>query len=306
MDVSKVGPFFVLDDIRRTMMTYDRPATTINDQIEILQRRGLIVSNTCRAEEILSSIGYFRFKGYCLAFYGPQYEKFLPGTTIEKINRVYLFDVAVRMLLLSASQQVEVNVKAKMGSIVPLQNGPVLTNEAFLIDKNWQDWIQRIGRARMQGGSRRELFIRHYSEKYGEFPLWVDLELTTLGNLSRLFSWLSLELKKSVASPFGVPYEYLGNWLHCITVVRNICAHNARLVGRELPIRVRIPKAKQNLYEPTQLFSVWYAFRKLLPTVEYAKYVRGLIEIVEEYQAASVITEFGFPKNWRELLLSEF
>ncbi|EAE5644046.1 abortive infection protein, partial [Listeria monocytogenes] len=51
------------------MGMYDREATHILKQIEILEARGLEIKDRVFAKNALKSIGYFRFKGYCLPYY---------------------------------------------------------------------------------------------------------------------------------------------------------------------------------------------------------------------------------------------
>lgn len=38
------------------------------DQVQLLQHRGLVVSDLRKAEQFLSHLNYYRFSGYCLAF----------------------------------------------------------------------------------------------------------------------------------------------------------------------------------------------------------------------------------------------
>ncbi|WP_407895423.1 Abi family protein [Lacticaseibacillus sp. N501-2] len=132
-------------------MEYNRPATTIDEKISILENRGLIVTDHHQAQQTINAVGYFRLKGYCLTFYGKQYEQFLPNTTITDIYQVYQFDAALRALMLSACQQIEVRVKAAIGDVLPLKYGPMLSEDAFLATANWRDWTQSIRLSRRRG-----------------------------------------------------------------------------------------------------------------------------------------------------------
>ena len=63
-------------------MKYNRCATTVERQVEILKERGLVVENTEFAIKALKKIGYFRFKGYYLPYYESK-DKFKNGVTFD-------------------------------------------------------------------------------------------------------------------------------------------------------------------------------------------------------------------------------
>jgi len=62
------------------------------DQVQLLQHRGLVVSDLRKAEQFLSHLNYYRFSGYCLAFES-QRHTFVAGTTFEQIVDAYQFDL---------------------------------------------------------------------------------------------------------------------------------------------------------------------------------------------------------------------
>ncbi|HGM8500223.1 TPA: Abi family protein [Pseudomonas aeruginosa] len=51
----------------------------------------------------------------------------------------------------------------------------------------------------------------------------------TIGQLSRLFSDLHLDHRKTVAAKFGYDESVLVTWLKSLTILRNVCAHHGRL-----------------------------------------------------------------------------
>ena len=63
-------------------MNYDRCATTIEEQVDILESRGLIIEDRPFAISSLRKIGYFRFKGYCLPYYKSK-DKFMEEDYID-------------------------------------------------------------------------------------------------------------------------------------------------------------------------------------------------------------------------------
>ena len=93
-----------------------------------------------------------------------------------------------------------------------------------------------------------EDFIKEHSEKYtfpSLPPVWKTLEVVSFGTLSKLFClFKDNRLKKQVAREFGLPqYTYLESWIRCITVLRNCCAHHARIWNRRFCLEATIAKS---------------------------------------------------------------
>lgn len=84
------------------MSDYKKPATTYEQQLEILKSRNLIVADESIAIQYLKDIGYFRLSGYWLSFYECK-DTFKDGTTFQHIINVYETDMKLRNLLFDRS-----------------------------------------------------------------------------------------------------------------------------------------------------------------------------------------------------------
>ena len=97
------------------------------------------------------------------------------------------------------------------------------------------------------GDSLEDLnFMKHFKNTYQDFPtvpIWMITEVMSFGTLSMAYHGLinnsraGVEDKKIIADHFGLHYRKLGDWLHILTVIRNIYAHHGRLWNRQLSIR---------------------------------------------------------------------
>ena len=72
-------------------------ALTIDEQIELLEGRGLDIPDTDRTARHLSNISYYRMSAYMIPFHKPNPDgslsnDFIPGTTWNDINSLYRFD----------------------------------------------------------------------------------------------------------------------------------------------------------------------------------------------------------------------
>ena len=70
---------------------------TINEQIDILESRGLIVEDYDRAKEILLRENYFFLNGYRHLFMqNARDDKYIDGTTFDELYGVFTFDRRIR------------------------------------------------------------------------------------------------------------------------------------------------------------------------------------------------------------------
>ena len=70
---------------------------TLDEQIDILKARGLIVNDYDKAKKILFKENYFFLNGY-RHFFTANYkdENFIPGTTFEELYSMFTFDRKIR------------------------------------------------------------------------------------------------------------------------------------------------------------------------------------------------------------------
>ncbi len=80
---------------------YNKPALNIEQQIELLKSRGLIINDENFAKDILSNITYYRLSAYMKFF--QKYDLFSRNTTFEDIVYLYNFDKDLKSLILKIS-----------------------------------------------------------------------------------------------------------------------------------------------------------------------------------------------------------
>jgi len=151
----------------------------------------------------------------------------------------------------------------------------------------------------------KELFVQHHNFKYnGQFPIWTIIELFSFGTLSHFYADLPANSQKYLAKTFFQSHQKaLSSWLHCGTVLRNICAHFGRLYYRSFSV---IPKGIQGLDQTNDrsLFGAIMALRSLYTdTANWNKEVFIPIKnLVTEYNADIQLTHIGFPSDWEAKL----
>lgn len=243
-----------------TMIEYNKIPTTHEQQIELLEKRGLEISDKDKAFRYLRQISYYRLSAYFLPYQRIKNE-FNVGTTFNKILDNYRFDRELRLIIFDIIERIEVAIRSQMTHILAhkyesshwqdmseIFKSPY-TNKRGEIVSPFNE-LQRIIEHNCNA-KNPEVFIKHYLDKYSSPknpPSWMVLELLTIGELSRLYGGLKFnEDKQLIADFFGLHHTVFTSWLHTLTYVRNICAHHARLWNREFAIKPDILlKPKRN------------------------------------------------------------
>ena len=93
---------------------YNKPPTTYEQQIELLERRGMQVTDKPRAQHYLSHINYYRLGAYWLPFEANHDgHSFRKGTSFEQVLDLYVFDRELRLLVMDGIERVEVSVRTQ-------------------------------------------------------------------------------------------------------------------------------------------------------------------------------------------------
>ncbi|RTE85926.1 MULTISPECIES: Abi family protein [Gammaproteobacteria] len=103
------------------MSQFNKPAVTVQDQISILQSRGLTIKNPERAEKYIEVISYFRLSAYMRPFHKTLNKQsvehqFKDGTEFKQIVGLYSFDRELRLLIMDAIERFEVAVRATLNN----------------------------------------------------------------------------------------------------------------------------------------------------------------------------------------------
>lgn len=264
------------------MRTFEKPALTVEQQLQRLIDRGLEVTQPDRACHFLQVVSYFRLSAYMRPFESAEQlpdgeHRFHPGTRLRDLTTLYDFDRRLRLLVIDAIERIEVATRAIITNHMCVQYGPHWYIQAENFNSNYRhhelmDEIarvqqravadyerecQQIENSRMPAASkqnrlarrRKESYARHYVLTYNTptlMPAWAALEELTLGQLSHLYKGLARDQdRKSIAHCFGLTAPLLTSWLHTLTTIRNYCAHHARLWNRELGIKPKFPESQQ-------------------------------------------------------------
>lgn len=281
--------------------------TSFQEQLEKLKSRGCIVADETHAIQMLKKVNYYRLTAYFLPFKTDD-EKYENGTTFNTVIRLYDFDRKLRTLLMSIIEEIELMLRTQLSYYHAHKYGSLgyLDEESFKPRHNHEKFMKHVNDSIYN--NRTQKFVKHHIENYdGKFPIWTIIELFTLGELSRFYSDMIVADQKHIAKLlYHTTYYNVSSWLHCLTDIRNYCAHYSRLYFNQFPAIPPTPKGfPYNLKK--RVFDYILVLKFLYPEPE--KFNNNLIiplsALLEEYSDCVVLNHIGFPINWRQLLLSQ-
>ena len=178
------------------MMEFTKTPLTIVEQIELIKLKGITIEDDAFARRVLTHVNYHRLQAYCF-----QYEKvdrenigksshcLIPGKSFKHVFKLYTFDRSLRLLLLEAIEIVEIALRAHFVQVLAEKYGPhaYLKPDIFYRLDTHANCIASLDKQLLR---TNEALVNNYRATYKKPPyppIWVAIELLTLGGLSR---WL--------------------------------------------------------------------------------------------------------------------
>lgn len=282
------------------------------EQIKRLKDHGMIIEDEEKAICILQKINYYRFTGYALQFrMDPQDSNYVEGTTFESVYNLYMVDEHLRDLFRMYIEKAEVYYRTQIAygfSINKCLKSPHdqhYDESNFYNKEGYNQVIDSFNREKNY--YKDSLIVKHHKNKYAsKMPLWVMVELMSFSNISKLYSSMYISEKETIAQAVGVKYKTLENHLHCLSVLRNKCAHAARLYNTEFNPPARFTKTflqKNPEVKNDSLFAYALVLLKRLPDANSKRKLVDSIELViEQYKDDIDMSLIGFPENYLEIL----
>ena len=217
---------------------------------------------------------------------------------------IYDFDRKMRSVLYGALGEIEIALRSRLAYYHSSKYGALgyEYTDNFNKDHKHAKVLSKFYREMDQ--NKNKLFVKHHMENYGgKMPIWAVLELCTFGDLSIFYADLHRADKKEVARQFGVPDDKLESWLHCLTTLRNHCAHYERLY--QITFKPQ-PSQPREIDRPMgkQLFDYILCAKFVYPDQEEWKngVFSQISAIMEEYKEYINLDCIGFPEDWEEML----
>lgn len=301
-----------------------KPFLTYEKQLHnLIHQKKLLVANPSYAISKLHDIGYYSLiDGYKDLFYNPMTRTYDYGTHFEDIVALYEFDENLRSLIF----QYICHIEQKLRSLISYtfcekyseNQATYLTPTNYNYTKHNQKGIDRlITMLTFEAINNTEhAYVVYQRNTYGNVPLWVIMNTLTIGQTSKMYSFLTTGIQSKISTNYNrVSEKELSQYLKVLTHFRNICAHNERLFSfqsrYEIPdtllhVKMKIPKTgNQYIYGKHDLFAIVLCFRYLLNKEEFLHFKQELTKLINHFgkttsssQKEKLLSAMGFPPNW--------
>jgi abortive infection bacteriophage resistance protein len=289
-------------------LKFSKPATTIDQQIDLLLSRGMEIPDRNYARHYLTHLNYYRLGAYWLPFESDHASHtFTPGTRFDDVVSLYVFDRELRLLVMDAVERLEVSIRTQWAYQLAHSYGP----HAYLrpdIFKNGDIHQRCLSKLKEELARSHETFVEHYQNNYTDPalpPIWAVVEVMSLGQLSKWVSGLAHGRdRQAIAKNYGIDEIVLTSFLHHLTIVRNVCAHHGRLWNRCFGFQAKMPKRPMQLHQglnfqqPKHLYNTLVVLEYMMKIISPGHHwKRRLVELIEKYPIAKT-EAMGFSVGW--------
>lgn len=299
---------------------------TLDEQIEILKNRGLVINDIDGTKRLLLRENYFFINGYRHIFLKNRNgNEFIKGTTFEELYAVFQFDRNFRNILFKNLLIVENNLKSILSYCLSKKYG--IKEKDYLKLSNFSQDIKKIRQVndvlskikrQIKLNGRQHSATLHYLSNYGYVPLWILVKLLSFGMINELYSILKPEDKLLIAEYYNLDVETLGIYIGLLSNYRNLCAHEDIVYDhktqKEIPDTryhriLDIPTMNDEYeYGKNDIYAVVIMLKQVLDERDFSSFIGevsyelslldGRVEVIPQRK---ILDRMGFPENWEDI-----
>ena len=300
---------------------------TIDEQVQILKDKGLIIEDELDTKDILLRENYFFIMGYRHVFMVSKKEnKFIPGTSFNELYSLFTFDRNFRTIIFKNVLVIENQLKSVISYQLSKKYG--YREKEYLNPKNFTQDHSKSRRVRdLIDKMKRQIRINatshnatmHYISNYGYIPLWVLVKVLSFGIVCELYTILKREDQLEIAEIFNTTPDVLQDILIILSNYRNLCAHEdivfEHKTERVIPDTkyhelMNIPKMDGDyIYGKNDLFALIIIFKILLNERNFRVMMKEIeyeIELldgrVDTVSINKILDRMGFPKDYINII----
>lgn len=300
---------------------------TLDEQVKILESKGLTITDYEKTKEILFRENYFFVNGYRhLLMRTNQPNRFVEGATFEELYSIFVFDRKMRNVMFKNILIIENNIKSIISYELSRKYG--YREKDYLNPKHFRqesfklsqvnDIINKMKR-QIRLNSKQHRATKHYISNYGYIPMWVSVKVLSFGIISELYSILKEDDQKDISSFYKMSAQELNIYLSLLSNYRNLCAHEDILYDHQTQRNIpdtkyhqilNIPKSEEEyIYGKNDFFAVIIILRQMLSDGEFRDMINEIgyeIDIldgkIDSVETKDILNKIGFPDNWRDIV----
>lgn len=308
-----------------------KPFKNLDEQLDILTDRGLIITNRERTRKYLLSNNYYNIiNGYSKFFQQNGTDDYIEGVTFDEVASLYTFDKDIKRAVLQSILEAEHHIKSivahRFAEAYEDKKYAYLDTQSYDNNKILEvgDIISKFSKIIKNKKNKCETSIYHYFHNHGDVPIWVLTDYLEFGITRRFISNLPTRVQNNIAKDMvsfiktsnpsftGVfAPETMLSFLKNINQTRNVCAHNNRLLNytciansvcfdfihREFDLLD--DDARKSVYSTVVILQCFISaeeFNRLWNTIR--KKVQKLDRKINSVDINLINRALGFPDNW--------
>ena len=311
-------------------MMNNKEFKNLDEQIAIMEHKGMTVNDKEHAKEVLMRENYFFLNGYRHIFLKSVTDKkFIPGTTFEELYSLFLFDRSFRNIIFKNLLVIENNIKSIISYQLSKKYG--YKESEYLKSKNFtsnpersrqvQDLIKKMKR-QVRVNAKQHSATSHYVNNYGYIPLWILVKVLSFGIVGELYAILKKDDQDQIADLYHLEVDTLITYLPILSNYRNLCAHEDIVFENRTQRSIddtlyhsllKIEKMDgEYIYGKTDLFALLIIIKQMISASEFKLLINEInyeLAILEgklkTIRISKVLHEIGFPTNFKDLCFIE-
>ena len=300
---------------------------TLDEQIELLKSRGLVINDIEKTKDLLLRENYFFINGYRHIFLKSEKgNEFIKNTTFEELYALFQFDRSFRNLLFKNLLIVENNLKSIISYELSKKYG--VKEKDYLKLSNFSQDIKKVRQVndvlnkikrQIKLNGRQHSATLHYLSNYGYVPFWILVKLLSFGMINELYSILKPEDKLKICEFYNLDVDTMGDYISLLSNFRNLCAHEDIVFDHKTQksisdtryhLALEIPTMNDEyVYGKNDIFSVIIVLKFLLTKNDFTDFVNevsydldvldGKINVIPQQK---ILDRMGFPHNWKKII----
>lgn len=296
------------------MYTYPKKFLSVTQLIQKLKNSGMTINSNDAAETALTTIGYYRLKGYSFHLIDPSTKKYKEGTTLSDVLRLYHFDSELSDLLFSYISQIEVALRSRLVNAFQITQDALILNDPSVFKDKKTFWKNQSTIASEISRSNDVFIVHNFDNHDGAIPIWAAVEVMSFGTISKTIK----NMKTGSNSAFSAlikNYKFLSSngrdinpskdmftsWIQAVSIMRNICAHNSRIYNRTISTRPQL--IYSDIIDPhpryNGLYQIMLSMKYLRPTeTSWKVFIADFKQLLNNYSDVCDIRRLNFPDDW--------
>ena len=296
------------------MYEYPKEFLSVSQLIQKLKDAGMIIDSQDDAAKALTTIGYYRLKGYSFQLIDPVTQNYVQDTKLSDVLKLYHFDSELSHLIFGFLSQIEIALRARLVNAFQMKQDALILNDSSAFSYKERYWKNQ-GSVASEISRSNDVFIKHNFDNHdGAIPIWASVEVMSFGTLSKIIKNLKTG-NQSVFSKLVYDYRFKnvhGNmvnptkdmftsWIHAVSIMRNVCAHNGRIYNRSISTRPELIDLDRINPQPRYygLYQVFLSMKYLRPSDEaWEKFMDEFKSLLQEYLGIYEVSRMSFPSDW--------